>query len=139
VGLFDSVLGQSFDGDALLAMIKKLIVLDRLWIPSEPGHSLYVRPVMSPFLSPFSFILPRVKWSVIVATQAAIGVSPPTEALLFVICSPVGPYYTSGFKPVALYGTTDKEYIRAAPGGWYCAAVVWLGLTVMSRYRHWRI
>ena len=50
-----------------------------------------------------------------VGTQRAIGVGPPDEALLFVICSPVGPYYPQGFKPVALYGTT--EYIRAAPGG----------------------
>ena len=31
------------------------------------------------------------------------------------ICSPVGPYYPQGFKPVALYGTT--EYTRASPGG----------------------
>ena len=50
-----------------------------------------------------------------VGTQKAIGVGPPNEALLFVICSPVGPYYPQGFKPVALLGTTD--YIRAAPGG----------------------
>lgn len=35
--------------------------------------------------------------------------------MLFVILSPVGPYYPNGFKPVSLYGTT--EYIRAAPGG----------------------
>lgn len=34
---------------------------------------------------------------------------------MFVICSPVGPYYPSGFKPQSLYGTT--EYVRAAPGG----------------------
>ena len=50
-----------------------------------------------------------------VGTQAALGIAPPSEALLFVICSPVGPYYPQGFKPVALYGTT--EYSRAAPGG----------------------
>lgn len=50
-----------------------------------------------------------------VGTQRAIGVSPPNEALLFVILSPVGPYYPDGFKPVSLYGTT--EYVRAAPGG----------------------
>jgi len=48
-------------------------------------------------------------------TQKAVRVSPPDEALLFVILSPVGPYYSDGFKPVSLYGTT--EYIRAAPGG----------------------
>lgn len=51
----------------------------------------------------------------VVGTQPAIGISPPSDALLFVICSPVGPYYPQGFKPVALYGTT--EYTRAAPGG----------------------
>lgn len=46
-----------------------------------------------------------------------LGVHPPTEALLFVICSPVGPYYPRGFAPVSLYGTTEGEAIRAAPGG----------------------
>ncbi|KAG6832201.1 hypothetical protein H0H92_004166 [Tricholoma furcatifolium] len=86
----------TFDGDALLHLIKDLIRIDKHWIPKEPGHSLYIRPTL-------------------IGTQRAIGVSPPTEALLFVICSPVGPYYPKGFKPVALYGTT--EYIRAAPGG----------------------
>ena len=51
----------------------------------------------------------------IVGNQKSIGVGPPNEALLFVICSPVGPYYAQGFKPVALYGTT--EFSRAYPGG----------------------
>ncbi|CAG8683854.1 12654_t:CDS:2, partial [Acaulospora colombiana] len=37
------------------------------------------------------------------------------QAKLLVICSPVGPYFSTGFKPVALLGTT--EYTRAAPGG----------------------
>ncbi|TFK76881.1 branched-chain amino acid aminotransferase II [Pluteus cervinus] len=86
----------TFDGGALLELIKQLIRLDNHWIPKEPGHSLYIRPTL-------------------IGTQRAIGVNPPNEALLFVICSPVGPYYPDGFKPVALYGTS--EYIRAAPGG----------------------
>ncbi|KAF8649776.1 hypothetical protein AX16_005542 [Volvariella volvacea WC 439] len=86
----------TFNGDALLELIKDLVRLDKHWIPKEPGHSLYIRPTL-------------------IGTQRAIGVGPPNEALLFVICSPVGPYYPDGFKPVALYGTT--EYIRAAPGG----------------------
>ncbi|KAF8971586.1 branched-chain amino acid aminotransferase II [Flammula alnicola] len=86
----------TFDGSALLKLIKDLIRLDQHWIPTEPGHSLYIRPTL-------------------IGTQRAIGVSPPNEALLFVILSPVGPYYPNGFKPVALYGTT--EYVRAAPGG----------------------
>ncbi|KAG6866792.1 hypothetical protein C0991_008728 [Blastosporella zonata] len=86
----------TFNGDAFLELIKELIRIDKHWIPKESGHSLYIRPTL-------------------IGTQKYIGVSPPTEALLFVICSPVGPYYPDGFKPVALYGTT--EYIRAAPGG----------------------
>ncbi|TDL28555.1 branched-chain amino acid aminotransferase II [Rickenella mellea] len=86
----------TFNGDALLELIKSLVRLDKHWIPQEPGHSLYIRPTL-------------------IGTQKALGVAPPNEALLFVICSPVGPYYPQGFKPVALYGTT--EYIRAAPGG----------------------
>ncbi|THH08726.1 hypothetical protein EW145_g2514 [Phellinidium pouzarii] len=86
----------TFDGDALLELIKELIRIDKHWIPQESGYSLYVRPTL-------------------IGTHKAIGVGPPNEALLFVICSPVGPYYPQGFKPVALYGTT--EFSRAAPGG----------------------
>ncbi|PPQ62809.1 hypothetical protein CVT24_000503 [Panaeolus cyanescens] len=86
----------TFDGTALLELIKQLIRTDKHWIPTAPGHSLYVRPTL-------------------IGTQKAIGVGPPNEALLFVILSPVGPYYPDGFKPVSLFGTT--EYVRAAPGG----------------------
>lgn len=50
-----------------------------------------------------------------VGTQNTIGITPPDSALLYVICSPVGPYYPDGFKPVALHGTT--EHVRASPGG----------------------
>ncbi len=53
--------------------------------------------------------------TILVGTQNTVGITPPDSALLFVICSPVGPYYPDGFKPVALYGTT--EYVRAYPGG----------------------
>ncbi|KAG9094351.1 hypothetical protein FS749_012636 [Ceratobasidium sp. UAMH 11750] len=86
----------TFNGDALLDIIKTLVKLDSHWIPQEPGHSLYIRPTL-------------------IGTQRALGVAPPNEALLFVICSPVGPYYKNGFKPVRLLATT--EYVRAAPRG----------------------
>jgi len=86
----------NFNEHSLLTLIKQLIKTDKHWIPKEPGYSLYIRPTL-------------------IGTQKAIGVGPPSDALLFVICSPVGPYYPNGFKPVSLYGTT--EYIRAAPGG----------------------
>ncbi|CAE6444685.1 unnamed protein product [Rhizoctonia solani] len=78
----------TFDGEEMLEIIKTLVKLDSHWIPQEPGH---------------------------IGTQRALGVAPPTEALMFVICSPVGPYYKNGFKPVRLLATSN--FIRAAPGG----------------------
>ncbi|THH02861.1 hypothetical protein EW026_g105 [Hermanssonia centrifuga] len=86
----------TFDGDAVIELMKQLIRLDKHWIPDQEGYSLYIRPTM-------------------IGTEAALGIHPPNAALLYVICSPVGPYYRHGFKPVALYGTT--EYTRASPGG----------------------
>ncbi|KAI9609103.1 hypothetical protein KEM48_003023 [Puccinia striiformis f. sp. tritici PST-130] len=86
----------SFDGDRVLELIKKLVELEGQWIPTEPGHSLYVRPT-------------------IIGTGAGLGVGPPSELTLFVICSPVGPYYRTGFKPVSLLASS--KYCRAWPGG----------------------
>lgn len=59
-----------FDGKALIELIKKLVVLDSEWIPKEKGYSLYIRPTL-------------------IGTQNALGVGPSSDALLFVICSPV--------------------------------------------------
>ncbi|ORX37110.1 putative branched-chain-amino-acid aminotransferase 2 [Kockovaella imperatae] len=86
----------AFDGEALSQLIQKLVLMDSEWIPKEKGYSLYIRPTM-------------------IGTQNALGVGPSSDALLFVICSPVGPYYASGFKPVQLLAST--KYVRAAPGG----------------------
>ncbi|KAJ9101835.1 hypothetical protein QFC21_003175 [Naganishia friedmannii] len=85
-----------FNGDALIELIKKMVMLESKWIPGEPGYSLYLRPTM-------------------IATQNSLGVGPSSSALLFVIASPVGPYYATGFKAVSLQATT--KYVRAAPGG----------------------
>ena len=46
---------------------------------------------------------------------APLGVHPAEQGKLFVILSPVGPYFKSGFRPVKLYA--DTEYVRAWPGG----------------------
>lgn len=68
-----------FDGHALTQLIKKFVDVDQGWIPNEPGYSLYLRPTM-------------------IGTAPGLGVTAPEEALLFVIASPVGPYYKTGFK-----------------------------------------
>jgi branched-chain amino acid aminotransferase len=80
----------------LTELVKKLVSLDKDWVPSDPGHSLYIRPTM-------------------IGTQAGLGVGASEDVLLFVILSPVGPYYRTGFKPVKLLASTKD--VRAWPGG----------------------
>ncbi|PWY86305.1 branched-chain-amino-acid aminotransferase [Aspergillus heteromorphus CBS 117.55] len=86
----------SFDSDALTKLIGELVKLDSKFIPNARGYSLYLRPTM-------------------IGTQKTLGVGPPGSALLFVIASPVGPYYPTGFKAISLEATDYA--VRAWPGG----------------------
>jgi|EP01033_Poteriospumella_lacustris_P000003 branched-chain amino acid aminotransferase len=84
------------DSDGLLECLKELIRIDQSWIPEKEGYSLYIRPTAigsSPFL----------------------GVHASEHVKVYVILSPVGPYYKSGFKPVRLFA--DTKNVRAWPGG----------------------
>eukprot|EP00594_Rhizosolenia_setigera_P005145 CAMPEP_0178950466 /NCGR_PEP_ID=MMETSP0789-20121207/6667_1 /TAXON_ID=3005 /ORGANISM="Rhizosolenia setigera, Strain CCMP 1694" /LENGTH=338 /DNA_ID=CAMNT_0020631193 /DNA_START=255 /DNA_END=1271 /DNA_ORIENTATION=- len=86
--------------DNLLECIKTLCEVDKNWIPHGEGYSLYLRPT-------------------VICTNPFLGVAAPTKMLLYVITSPVGPYYKSGsFQPVKL--TTDSPFVRAWPGGTGC-------------------
>jgi branched-chain amino acid aminotransferase len=85
-----------FNGREFLRCIKELVKLDKHWIPTQKGYSLYVRPT-------------------IISTEETIGISVPKKVKLFVILSPVGPYYPSGFAAVKLYANTKN--VRAWPGG----------------------
>jgi branched-chain amino acid aminotransferase len=87
--------GCDFDSEELIQCIMRLVDLDSDWIPSGEGYSLYIRPN-------------------VLATNHNLGVSNPTDLLLYVITSPVGPYFKSGFKPVKLLCSTD--YVRAFGG-----------------------
>ena len=80
----------------MIELIGKLVNLDERFIPSKKGYSLYLRPT-------------------VIGTQKTIGVGPPGSALVFVIASPVGPYYPTGFKAVSLEARSDIA--RAWPGG----------------------
>lgn len=62
----------------------------------QKGYSLYIRPNM-------------------IGTQRTLGVGPPGSAMLYVIASPVGPYYPTGFKAISLEATDYA--VRAWPGG----------------------
>ena len=85
-----------FDGEELIKLMKTLISIDQEWVPYSTKSTLYVRPAM-------------------IATEPCIGVGKPTNTRLFVISGPVGPYFTSGFKPVSLLA--DPKFVRAAEGG----------------------
>jgi len=86
----------TFDGEKVIELIKKFCQMEERFIPSERGYSLYIRPNM-------------------IGTQRTLGVGPPGSALLYVIASPVGPYYPTGFKAISLEAT--KYAVRAWPGG----------------------
>lgn len=47
-----------------------------------------------------------------------MGVRQPEDSKLYVISSPVGPYYPSGFKPIKIW--CENRHIRAAPRGVGC-------------------
>lgn len=83
---------QTFDGAELIELIKKLVMTDKDWIPQEKGYSLYIRKSATSQYRPVRL---KVTGPTLIATQNALGVGPSSDALLFVICCPVGPYYAS--------------------------------------------
>ncbi len=84
------------DIDLVMKGMKKLILLDREWVPRSEGTSLYIRPTM-------------------LATEPHLGVRPANAYLFFIIIGPVGAYYKEGLNPVKIY--VEDKYIRAAIGG----------------------
>ena len=86
----------NFDGEKMIELIGRLCKMDSRFVPAQRGYSLYLRPT-------------------IIGTQRTLGVGPPGSALLFVIASPVGPYYPTGFKAINLEATDYA--VRAWPGG----------------------
>ncbi|EQB56869.1 Branched-chain-amino-acid aminotransferase cytosolic [Colletotrichum gloeosporioides] len=86
----------TFEPTTMIELISKFANLEKDFIPDQRGYSLYLRPTM-------------------IGTQKTLGVGPPGSALLYVIASPVGPYYPTGFKAVSLEATDYA--VRAWPGG----------------------
>jgi branched-chain amino acid aminotransferase len=86
----------SFDGGELTSLLKEFCKVEESWVPQGAGYSLYLRPTA-------------------IGTHPFLGVDVSAHVKLFVIASPVGPYYPQGFKPVSLYA--DSVNKRAWPGG----------------------
>lgn len=73
--------------------LRKLVDLDRNWIPQKTDHSLYIRPFM------FS-------------SDELIGVRPSDNYKFLIILSPTGPYYGA---PMRI--NVEEKYVRAVEGG----------------------
>ena len=76
--------------------IKSLVKVDRDWIPSAEGTSLYIRPF-------------------IIATDPYLGVKPSSTYKFIIILSPSGAYYPQGINPVKI--GVESKYVRAVKGG----------------------
>ncbi len=84
------------DPDLALKSLVTLVGIEKDWVPSTVGTSLYVRPT-------------------IIASESFLGVRPAKSYIYYVILSPVGAYYPEGINPVKIL-VVDK-YVRAVEGG----------------------
>ncbi|WP_295362706.1 branched-chain amino acid aminotransferase [uncultured Pseudoramibacter sp.] len=84
------------DEDFALEALKKLVEIEKDWIPTAPGTSLYIRPF-------------------IFATENYIGVHVSSTYKFFIILCPVGSYYEDGLKPAVMH--IEQVYARTVSGG----------------------
>ncbi len=73
--------------------MRRLVELDKDWIPMKPDYSLYIRPFMF-------------------ASDAVIGVKSSDTYKFMILLSPTGPYYSA---PMRIH--VEEKYTRAARGG----------------------
>ena len=97
------------DPDDALQAIKTLVELDKNWVPSGEGESLYIRPIL-------------------MSVEPDVSLHCTERCMFVVICSPVACYYKTGLKPVSIaIETEDSRTVRggtgfAKCGGNYAAA-----------------
>ncbi|MCH1624120.1 branched-chain amino acid aminotransferase [Fredinandcohnia quinoae] len=92
----DRLCMPQIDEELALSALQQLVSLEREWIPTEEGTSLYIRPYM-------------------IATEPYLGVSPSKAYQFMIILSPVGAYYKEGINPVKI--AVENDYVRAVAGG----------------------
>lgn len=82
--------------ELFLGSLRKLLEVDRAWVPTQDEASLYLRPFMF-------------------ASEVFLGVRPAHEYYYALIASPAAAYFAGGVKPVTIWAS--DTYTRAAPGG----------------------
>jgi branched-chain amino acid aminotransferase len=86
----------TLDPELILKSWTTVVDVDRDWVPSSVGTSLYIRPT-------------------VIASEPFLGVRPAKQYLYYVILSPVGPYYPEGLAPTRI--KVIDNYVRAVAGG----------------------
>ncbi len=82
--------------DKFVEAIEKTVAANAAWVPPYgSGATLYIRPYMF-------------------GSNAVIGVKPADEYQFRVFCTPVGPYFKGGAKPITI---RVSDFDRAAPHG----------------------
>ncbi|MBQ7499430.1 MAG: branched-chain amino acid aminotransferase [Clostridia bacterium] len=84
------------DEDFGMEILKTFVSLEKDWVPSDPGTSLYLRP--------FLF-----------GNDPHLGVHAVNRSMFVLIASPSGSYYKEGINPVKIM--IETEDVRAVRGG----------------------
>lgn len=79
--------------DIFMEGLKTLLQIEKDWIPTTPGSSLYVRPF-------------------IFASGTGLHASPADKYKFIIVCAPSGPYFSGKLKVLI-----EEKYSRAANGG----------------------
>ena len=89
----------TIDEELFVAAVKAVVDVDKDWVPSEPGTSLYIRPF-------------------IISPEVSMAVHPASKYWFIIILSPVAAYYEANNAGLtASHIWVEEEYIRAAVGG----------------------
>jgi len=85
-----------FEKDRFIDAIEKVVKANEEWVPPYgSGATLYIRPFMF-------------------GINPVIGVKPAEDYMFRVFCTPVGPYFKGGAKPIVV---KISDFDRAAPHG----------------------
>lgn len=84
------------DVDFNVEAMRKLVEVEKDWVPHTEGTSLYLRPTM-------------------IANDEALGVHAAKRYIYYIICAPSGAYYPTGLAPIKI--KVEDKYVRAVRGG----------------------
>lgn len=86
----------TIDENFILNALEQLLIIEKDWIPTSEGTSLYIRPFMF-------------------GIDESLGVHPNNHIKFMIILSPSGAYFKDGLQPNKIF--VENSYVRAVRGG----------------------